>query len=97
MAYKIIQLKDGNDIIYPAVGSGTGTTPMYFKRITNESDLDSALSNNTYQILYGLISNALFISFDIGWIRLQFKVQNNNAWVRTIYGQSAASAWRSIG
>ena len=97
MANKIIQLKDGNDTIYPAVGSGTGTTPMYFKRITDATDLDSALANNTYQILYGLISNALYISFDIMWVRLQFKVQNNNAWVRTVYGASSPSAWRSIG
>ncbi len=93
MANKIIQLKDSSDNLYPTVG-GQG---MYFKYSSNQADYDATSLNNVWRVLYGMFDNALYISFDINWVRLQFRVRG--ALIiesRCIYGGSTGQPWKTI-
>ena len=93
MANKLIQLKDSSDNMYPTLG----VQGMHFKYSTSQADYDNTGLSNTWRVLYGLFDSALYVSFDIGWIRLQFRVRTASIIeVRCIYGNSAVQPWKTI-
>lgn len=65
-------------------------------RTTNTSDFSTAYEESNFRILYGLIENVAYISFDIIWIRIQLRCSLNNIEMRCIYGSSPAPEWKSI-
>lgn len=62
----------------------------------NISDFDSKYLTNRLRILYGIINNAAYISFDVIWIRIQFKATTNNLSWRIVYGDSEVGEWTQI-
>lgn len=65
-------------------------------RTTNTSDFSTTYEESNFRILYGLIENVAYISFDIIWIRIQLRCSLNNIEMRCIYGGSPAPEWKSI-
>lgn len=60
-------------------------------------DFDEAIEGTRLGITAGLFSSTAYISFDIVWIRLQFKVSGaSSIAVRAKYGSSEPSAWKSL-
>ena len=49
-----------------------------------------------HRILYGLISDTLYLSFDIIWIRIQFKANATGLFMRRIYGAGDVPNWVQI-
>lgn len=82
--------------------SGTSVVDTSFNafttiKTTNESDFNAMYNTANGRIMYGIINNALYISFDVMWIRLQFRVTNSSTLQsRVIYGQTTAEAWKTI-
>lgn len=67
-------------------------------RTQNISDFDSKHTTigGRLRILYGIIENAAYISFDVIWIRIQFKAgQSDFSW-RIVYGDNGAGKWTQI-
>lgn len=62
----------------------------------NISDFDSKYLANRIRILYGIINNVAYISFDVIWIRIQFKAATNNLSWRIVYGDSEVGEWTQI-
>ena len=65
-------------------------------RTTNISDFSTAYTDSKLRILYGLIENIAYISFDIIWIRIQLRCSLNNIEMRCIYGGSPVLEWDSV-
>lgn len=65
-------------------------------RTSNLSDFDGAIPDWGLRIIYGLISNSAYISFDVTWIRLQFKVSTAGVACRMVYGNSGPSGWTPV-
>lgn len=64
---------------------------------TDITDFDDKPTGNTgLRIVTGLVDNQAYISFDINWIRLQFRTQSSGVpQTRTIYGNTIGT-WRTI-
>lgn len=62
----------------------------------NISDFDLKYTNENLRILYGLINGTAYISFDIFWIRIQFRSNLDNTFIRTVYGDSPIEEWTQI-
>lgn len=60
------------------------------------SDLDEVSPNSTFRICWGIFDNNAYVSFDISWIRLQFKVIYSNILCRNKYGNSDPSEWNIL-
>lgn len=63
---------------------------------TSLSDFDSKVTMDGLYIVYGMIDNTGYISFDINWIRLQFKISLNKVQYRLRYGDSSFTAWTTF-
>ena len=64
----------------------------------NIADFDSKYTtiNKRLRILYGIIENGAYISFDVNWIRIQLKSDTSNLFVRIVYGSSKIENWVQI-
>lgn len=64
----------------------------------NISDFDSKHTtiNAGLRILYGIIENVAYISFDVIWIRIQFKADLSSLSWRIVYGNNGAGKWTQI-
>ena len=74
--------------------SNIGKTKMI--QSTSLSDFDSKVTMDGLHIVYGMIDNTGYISFDINWIRLQFKISLNKVQYRLRYGDSSFTAWTTF-
>ena len=52
--------------------------------------------NGRLRILYGIINSAAYISFDVIWIRIQFKAAANSLSWRIVYGDSPIGEWTQL-
>lgn len=63
----------------------------------NISDFDSKYTTKgRLRILCGIISNVAYVSFDVVWIRIQFKAATNNLSWRIVYGDSPIGEWTQL-
>lgn len=93
MANKLIQLKDSSDNMYPTLG----VQGMHFEYSSTQADYDATGISNVWRVLYGMFDSALYISFDINWVRLQFRVRGASIIEsRCIYGGSTVQPWKTI-
>ena len=76
------------------LSSNIGKTKMI--QSTSLSDFDSKVTMDGLHIVYGMIDNTGYISFDINWIRLQFKISLNKVQYRLRYGDSSFTAWTTF-
>ena len=60
------------------------------------SDFDSAYTTLELRILFGVIENTAYISFDIIWIRIQLRCDLDSIEMRNIYGSSPVPEWKTI-
>ena len=67
-------------------------------RTQNISDFDSKHTTigGRLRILYGIIENVAYISFDVIWIRIQFKADQSDFSWRIVYGDNGAGKWTQI-
>lgn len=86
----ISKLETDNKTIIGAINALNGN----IVRTTNISDFSTDYENSKFRILYGLIENVAYISFDIFWIRIQLRGSLNNIKMRCIYGDSPAPEWK---
>ena len=77
-----------------SLSSNIGKTKMIQSTIL--SDFDSKVTIDGLHIVYGMIDNTGYISFDINWIRLQFKISLNKVQYRLRYGDSSFTAWTTF-
>lgn len=66
-----------------------------FVKSTTLSDYNAVGLTNMARILYGLFDNTLYLSFDLIWVRIQFKVDANGLYARRIYGSTPGN-WSLI-
>lgn len=88
----ISQLETQNKSIIPALNELNSN----ISSTKNISDFDSKYSSGKLRILYGVINNVGYISFDMFWTRIQFKVQLGVVAVRPVYGESPIGEWTQI-
>lgn len=70
---------------------------LYVSSTQNISDFDSKYTTNgRLRILYGIINSAAYISFDVIWIRIQFKAATNSLSWRIVYGDSPIGEWTQL-
>ena len=70
---------------------------LYVSSTQNISDFDSKYTTNgRLRILYGIINSAAYISFDVIWIRIQFKAAANSLSWRIVYGDSPIGEWTQL-
>ena len=64
----------------------------------NIADFDSKYTteNGRLRILYGIIENVAYISFDVNWIRIQLKSDADYLFVRIVYGNNQIGNWLQI-
>lgn len=76
----------------------SNTSKLYISMTKNIADFDSkyTTTNERLRILYGIIKNAAYISFDVNWIRIQLKSDTSNLFVRIVYGSSQIENWVQI-
>lgn len=74
------------------------TSKLYISMTKNIADSDSqyTTTNERLRILYGIIKNVAYISFDVNWIRIQLKADTSNIFVRIVYGSSQIGNWAQI-
>ena len=84
----------GNNNEAKTLSSNIGKTKMI--QSTSLSDFDSKVTMDGLHIVYGMIDNTGYISFDINWIRLQFKISLNKVQYRLRYGDSSFTAWTTF-
>lgn len=63
--------------------------------IQSIDDLDE-LAYNGLVICYGVVNNSGYLSIDINWIRLQFKIDTSGIYTRFKFGNSSTTAWKNI-
>lgn len=65
---------------------------MTIVKATGTDQIDENSLKNTYRIMYFMDASVSYISFDINWIRIQFKATGRDAlhW-RIIYGDTVGS------
>lgn len=76
----------------------SNTSKLYISMTENIADFDSKYTtiNKRLRILYGIIENDAYISFDVNWIRIQLKSDTSNLFVRIVYGSSQIENWVQI-
>ena len=65
-------------------------------RTSNLSDFDNSFNGGNFRILWALIGDISYISFDMSWIRLQFRVQLASINYRWKYGQTTIQPWKEL-
>lgn len=88
----ISNLQTSNQTVLGAINELNSNT----SKTENISDFDSKYLANRIRILYGIINNVAYISFDVIWIRIQFKAATNNLSWRIVYGDSEVGEWTQI-
>ena len=66
------------------------------RRTSNVLEFDGSLEGGSLQILWGLIDNIAYISFDLSWIRLQFRIQLDVVSFRWKYGNTTIQPWKEL-
>ena len=92
-------LDQGNLTLLQALNQlNSNTSKLYISMTKNIADFDSkyTTTNERLRILYGIIKNAAYISFDVNWIRIQLKSDTSNLFVRIVYGSSQIENWVQI-
>lgn len=76
----------------------SNTSKLYISMTKNIAAFDSkyTTTNEGLRILYGIIENAAYISFDVVWVRIQLKANTSNLFVRIVYGSSQIENWVQI-
>ena len=91
---EVVFADHGNNNEAKTLSSNIGKTKMI--QSTSLSDFDSKVTMDGLHIVYGMIDNTGYISFDINWIRLQFKISLNKVQYRLRYGDSSFTAWTTF-
>ena len=65
--------------------------PLTANNIDNFVPSDSQMS-----LGYGLFDNQAYVSFNIAWIILQFKIDSSAIHIRKRYSNNGWSSWRTI-
>ncbi|RHO89150.1 hypothetical protein DW061_07315 [Ruminococcus sp. AF42-9BH] len=88
----------GCPLAWVLVCSNSNTSKLYISMTKNIAAFDSkyTTTNEGLRILYGIIENAAYISFDVVWIRIQLKANTSNLFVRIVYGSSQIENWVQI-
>lgn len=94
----ISNLQTSNKSVIGALNELNGNlSKLYVSSTQNISDFDSKYSTNgRLRILCGIISNVAYISFDVIWIRIQFKATTSDLFWRIMYGDTASKGWMQI-
>ena len=74
------------------------TSRLYISMTKNIADFNSkyTTTNERLRILYGIIEDTAYISFDVNWIRIQLKADASNIFVRIVYGGNQIGNWVQI-
>lgn len=100
IADKVFEKLQTNDkTILGAINElNSNTSKLYISMTKNIAAFDSkyTTTNEGLRILYGIIENAAYISFDVVWIRIQLKANTSNLFVRIVYGSSRIENWVQI-
>lgn len=100
IADKVFEKLQTNDkTILGAINElNSNTSKLYISMAKNIADFDSkyTTTNERLRILYGIIENVAYISFDVVWIRIQLKANTSNLFVRIVYGSSQIENWVQI-
>lgn len=95
----ISNLQTNNQTMIGAINElNSNTSKLYISMTKNIADFDSkyTTTNERLRILYGIIKNTAYISFDVNWIRIQLKADASNIFVRIVYGSSQIGNWVQI-
>lgn len=95
----ISNLQTNNKTVLGAINElNSNTSKLYISMTKNIAAFDSkyVTTNEGLRILYGIIENAAYISFDVVWIRIQLKANASNLFVRIVYGSSQIENWVQI-
>lgn len=100
IADKVFEKLQTNDkTILGAINElNSNTSKLYISMTKNIADFDSkyTTTNERLRILYGIIGDTAYISFDVNWIRIQLKADVSNIFVRIVYGSSQIGNWVQI-
>lgn len=100
IADKVFEKLQTNDkTILGAINElNSNTSKLYISMTKNIANFDSkyTTTNERLRILYGIIENTAYISFDVNWIRIQLKADASNIFVRIVYGSSQIGNWVQI-
>lgn len=100
IADKVFEKLQTNDkTILGAINElNSNTSKLYISMTKNIADFDSkyTTTNERLRILYGIIEDTAYISFDVNWIRIQLKADVSNIFVRIVYGSSQIGNWVQI-
>lgn len=100
IADKVFEKLQTNDkTILGAINElNSNTSKLYIAMSKNIADFNSkyTTANERLRILYGIIENAAYISFDVNWIRIQLKADASNIFVRIVYGGNQIGNWVQI-
>lgn len=95
----ISKLETENKTVIGALNYLNGNTSrLYISMTKNIADFNSKYTtiNERLRILYGIIEDIAYISFDVNWIRIQLKADANNIFVRIVYGGNQIGNWVQI-
>lgn len=95
----ISKLETENKTVIGALNYLNGNTSrLYISMTKNIADFNSKYTtiNERLRILYGIIEDIAYISFDINWIRIQLKADASNIFVRIVYGGNQIGNWVQI-
>lgn len=95
----ISELETENKTVIGALNYLNGNTSrLYISMTKNIADFNSkyTTTNERLRILYGIIEDTAYISFDVNWIRIQLKADASNIFVRIAYGGNQIGNWVQI-
>lgn len=95
----ISKLETENKTVIGALNYLNGNTSrLYISMTKNIADFNSkyTTTNERLRILYGIIEDTAYISFDVNWIRIQLKADASNIFVRIVYGSNQIGNWVQI-
>lgn len=95
----ISKLETENKTVIGALNYLNGNTSrLYISMTKNIADFNSkyTTTNERLRILYGIIEDIAYISFDVNWIRIQLKADASNIFVRIVYGSNKIGNWVQI-
>lgn len=93
------KLETENKTVIGALNYLNGNTSrLYISMTKNIADFNSkyTTTNERLRILYGIIEDTAYISFDVNWIRIQLKADASNIFVRIVYGSNQIGNWVQI-
>ena len=93
------KLETENKTVIGAINYLNGnTSKLYISKTKNIADFNSkyTTTNERLRILYGIIEDTAYISFDVNWIRIQLKADASNIFVRIVYGSNQIGNWVQI-